>query len=95
MSAYVVVEIEVKDPATYEEYKKAAPASINVYGGKYIVRGGRTETLEGEWAPKRFVILEFENAGKARAWWSSGEYRDAKLVRQRSAVTNMILVEGM
>jgi uncharacterized protein (DUF1330 family) len=95
VAAYVVVEIDVTDPNVYEEYKKLAPASIKVYGGKYIIRGGRTETLEGDWSPKRFVMLEFEDAGKARAWWSSQEYRDAKLMRQRSAVTNMILVEGL
>lgn len=95
MAAYVVVEIDVKDPKTYEDYKKAAPASIGVYGGRYLARGGKTETLEGHWAPKRFVILEFDDAAHARAWWSSEEYRPAKLLRQKSAVTQMILVEGI
>jgi uncharacterized protein (DUF1330 family) len=94
MRAYVVVEINVHDPATYETYKGLAPAGIAAYGGKYLVRGAKCTTLEGSWDPKRFVILEFPTADKARAWWNSPEYAPAKAVRQRSASTQMILVEG-
>jgi uncharacterized protein (DUF1330 family) len=56
MAAYVIVDIDVKDAAGYEEYKKLAPPSIAAYGGKYLVRGGNVEILEGDWSPKRFVI---------------------------------------
>lgn len=95
MSAYVCVEIDVHDPETYAEYIKLAPPSIAQYGGRYIVRGGRTETLEGDWAPKRFVILEFDTMEAARAWWSSPEYAEGKAMRQRSAFTRMLLCEGL
>ena len=78
----------------YEEYKKLTPASIAAYGGKFIVRGGATETLEGDWQPGRVVVLEFPDAGRARQWWNSSEYATAKTIRQSAANTKMILVEG-
>ena len=93
--AYIVVQIDVKDPETYDEYKVLAPPSISAYGGKYIVRGGEVETLEGGWMPRRFVVLEFLDAAKARAWWASAEYAQAKALRQRAAVCEMILVAGL
>jgi len=95
MAAYVAVEITVNNAQTYERYKQLAPASIAAYGGRYLVRGGKTETLEGSWLPSRFVILEFPNAQQARAWWESPEYAPAKALRQASASTEMILVEGI
>ena len=95
MPAYIIVQIDVKDPETYDEYKSLAPPSIERYGGKYIVRGGQVETLEGSWMPRRFVVLEFPDAGSARAWWASPEYADAKALRQRAAGTEMILVAGL
>ena len=94
MSAYVLVDIEVTDPVGYEEYKKLAPATIAQYGGKYIARGGKTETLEGEWSPKRLVILEFESVERAKAWLNSPEYREPRQMRQRTTHTNMIVIEG-
>lgn len=94
MSAYVVVEIEVQDAAPYERYKQAAPASISAYGGRYLARGGRTEVLEGEWTPNRLVILEFESVERAKAWLDSPEYREARALRQASARTNMVVIEG-
>jgi len=95
VSAYVIVEIEVLDPVRYEEYKRLAPPSIAAFGGRYVVRGGRSETLEGDWSPKRIVILEFEGLERARQWWDSPEYRDAKRLRQEIARTRMIAVEGV
>ena len=94
MAAYLVVDIEVRDQEAYEEYRKLAPASLLPYEGKFIVRGGATETLEGDWQPGRIVVIEFPTAERAKAWRSSVDYRDAKAKRQRSASTQMILVEG-
>jgi uncharacterized protein (DUF1330 family) len=94
MTAYVVVQIEIHDPATYERYKEMAPPSIAAYGGRYVVRGGASEVLEGSWQPRRLVVLEFENVERARAWWASPEYAPAKAVRQRCARTEMLLIEG-
>ena len=95
MPAYVVVQIRVNDPETYGRYRRLAERSIPVYGGRYIVRGGATTTLEGTWAPSRFVMLEFPTAAQARAWWDSPEYAEAKRLRQASADTEMLVVEGI
>ena len=95
MSAYIVVDISVNDPAAYEEYKKLAPPSIAQYQGRYIARGGATETLEGSWSPTRLVILEFPSMAQARAWWASPEYAPAKALRNRSASSKMVVVDGL
>ena len=94
MAAYVIAEIDVTDPVGYEEYRKLGPPTIAAYGGKFVVRGGRVEVLEGDWVPKRLVVLEFESLERAKEWWASKEYSAAKQVRQKTAVTNMIIVEG-
>jgi uncharacterized protein (DUF1330 family) len=95
MPAYVIVEINIHDPAGYEEYKKLAGATVEKYGGRYVVRGGSTEVLEGDWKPKRIVVLEFESASRAKEWLNSEEYRKPRKMRHRTARTNMLLVEGM
>lgn len=95
MPCYVIVEIDVTDPTVYEEYRRQAEATVVSQGGKYIVRGGAVETLEGDWRPKRLVVLEFPSVTQARAWWHCEEYRAPKNLRQKSAVTQMILVEGV
>jgi len=94
MPAYVVVQIGIDDPVRYEQYKTLAPPSIAAYGGRYLVRGGPSQPLEGSWQPPRLVILEFPDAAQARAWWSSPEYAPAKAIRQGCARTEMLLVEG-
>lgn len=94
MTAYIVVQIAIHDPATYERYKALAPAAIAAYGGRYVVRGGFSQVLEGSWQPERFVLLEFPTVERARAWWDSPEYAPAKALRQQSAHTEMLLVEG-
>ena len=95
MTAYVIVDIEVTDPTGYEEYKKLAPAAVQLYGGKYIARGGSNETLEGDWKANRLVILEFESVAKAKAWLNSPEYAPARRLRHQYARTNMVVVEGV
>jgi uncharacterized protein (DUF1330 family) len=95
MPAYLIVEIDILDPAGYEQYKNLAAATVTTYGGKYVVRGGSTEVLEGEWQPKRIVVLQFESVERAKAWLNSEEYREPRKMRHRTARTNMILVEGL
>ena len=94
MTAYVIVEIEITDPVGYEDYKKMVPPSLAAYDAKIVVRGGACETLEGGWRPQRMVVLEFPSMMRAKQWWGSTEYRDAKALRQRTAKTKMIVVEG-
>lgn len=95
MAAYIIVNIEITDPGRYKEYIKVAPASIAKFGGKYLVRGGLAEKLEGAWEPRRVVILEFDTFENAKAWWSCEAYSAPKKLRQSAAITNMILVKGI
>lgn len=95
MPAYVVVQVEIHDPATYGRYKELAPVSIAAYGGRFLVRGGPTTALEGSWVPPRLVIVEFPSIERAREWWASEEYAPAKALRQASAKTEMLVVEGL
>jgi uncharacterized protein (DUF1330 family) len=95
MAGYIIAEVEVTDPDKFEEYRKLVPETIAAYGGKYVVRGGTLETLEGEWNPKRLVILEFESCERAKEWLNSKEYAPARKMRWESANTNVIVVEGL
>ena len=95
MPAYVIVNIEIQDPTQYEVYKQMAPGSIETYGGRYIVRGGAVDILEGRWTPRRVVVLEFPDRRQAHLWWNSSEYAAGKEMRQSCAYTEMIVVEGM
>lgn len=94
MAAYVIVEISITNNVEYEEYKKLTPAAIAAYDGKFIVRSTNTESLEGNWQPERMVVLEFPSVERAKEWWNSNEYSKAKEIRQRSASTKMLVVEG-
>lgn len=94
-AAYVIVDIDVHDPATYEEYKRLAPAAVAAFGGEYLVRGGEAEVLEGAWQPRRLVVLRFPDREQARAWLHSPAYAPARAIRLRSAATNMVAADGV
>ena len=95
MSAYFIVDIDIHDAAGLEEYRKQVPATITKYGGRFIVRGGKVEQLEGEWQPKRLVLLEFPSVEQVRRWYDSEEYRPLKAMRLKASNSNLILVEGV
>ena len=95
MAAYVVVEVEVTDPVKWEQHWQMVPPSIQKYGGRLLVEGGAAHTLEGTRSPKRFAIIHFDSIERAKAWWGSPEYRDAKRLRQASARTEMFCLEGV
>ena len=95
MPAYIIVDVTIHNAENYEGYKKLTPASVAAYDGKFIVRGGKTETLEGNWQPGRLVVLQFPSVEQAKEWWASQEYAPAKAIRQANAETKMILVEGL
>ena len=95
MAAYIVVDCEVTDPAKYEQYKELAPPAIARYGGRYLVRGGASAVLEGDWQPKRVVILEFPSLAAAKEFYDSPEYRAARAVRANAATMNLVAVEGV
>ena len=95
MPAYFIAEIEITDPVGFDEYRQLVPATIQQYGGRYIVRGGATETLEGDWQPQRVVVLEFPSLEQARSWYNSEAYRAPKALRFKTAKSKVILAEGV
>ena len=95
MTAYIILDIEVSDPAGYEEYIKLGPPTVALYEGKYITRTIKSETLEGDWKPKRIVVLEFPTVEKAKAWINSPEYAPARALRHKYATSKTIVVEGL
>ncbi len=95
MAAFLIADIEVTDSAGFEEYKRLANDTITAYGGKYVVRGGGFEVLEGDWSPRRIVILEFPNVSLLKAWYDSPEYAPLKHIRERSANSRFVMVEGL
>jgi uncharacterized protein (DUF1330 family) len=94
MPGYVIAEVTVTHPEEYARYREMVPPTVAKYGGRFVVRGGKTETVEGEWTPTRLVVIEFESAARAKEWWASEEYREAKALRQRTARSNVLIVEG-
>jgi uncharacterized protein (DUF1330 family) len=94
MSAYVIAEIEVVDPAAYEDYRKQVLAVVTKFGGKFIVRGGKIEPKEGGWTPKRLVVVEFPSMAQAQKWYDSPEYAPLIKLRQKASKGKLILVEG-
>jgi uncharacterized protein (DUF1330 family) len=94
VTAYVLVDMDVTDPEQYEEYKALAAPSLARYGGRYLVRGGASEVLEGDRVPRRLVVVEFPDADAARRWYHSPEYGEAKAARAGAATGSFILVEG-
>ena len=95
MSAYVIVEVEVTDPEQYARYQALVPASLDANRGRFVARGGETSTLEGDWAPKRIVVLEFEDLEAAKRWYDSPEYLEARALREGAATMRMIAVAGV
>lgn len=94
MKAYIIVDVKITNPTLYDDYRKLTLASLQPFDGKFIVRGGQTETLEGNWDPGRIVVVEFPSMENAKAWWSSPGYAPAKAIRQAASETKMIVVEG-
>jgi len=94
MSVYIIVDLDVTDPEKFAKYREQVSSLIEAYGGKYIVRGGKHEVLEGGWNPNRLVVLEFESAAAAKKFWDSDDYAPVKKMRHESAQSNIVLVEG-
>ncbi|WP_291781169.1 DUF1330 domain-containing protein [Cecembia sp.] len=95
MAALVLVEVSIHDPELYEEYKKHTLATITKFRGRFVVRGAKTETLEGDWNPERLVILEFPDVETAKDWWNSPDYTVAKEIRYKAAQSKMLVVESI
>lgn len=95
MPAYVIADLEITDTDAFAEYGKQAGATVAQYGGRYLVRGGNPQNLEGDWRPGRVTVVQFESVEQARAWWFSPEYEALKPIRQRGSTSDFIIVEGV
>ncbi len=95
MAAYIIFEVDVKDPDGYAKNRDLIQPTLVPFGGRFLVRGGSVECLEGSWKPLRLVVVEFPSVEKAKEWWGSNEYRPAKQVRHETCDTEMILVDGV
>ena len=94
MKAYVIADINVNNPDLYAEYRRQVPATVEKHGGRFLVRGGVSETLEGSWHPTRVVVIEFPDMAAAKAWYNSQEYGPLITLRQKASTGSVILVEG-
>ena len=95
MPAYLIVDCEVTDAAKYEKYKQLTPGAIAAHGGRFVIRGGTTAVLEGNWVPKRIVVIEFPSLAAAKTFYDSPEYREARAARAGAANMNIIAAEGL
>ncbi|MGM4982959.1 MULTISPECIES: DUF1330 domain-containing protein [Rhizobium] len=95
MSAYIISDVTAKDADAFQIYRTRAAASIACYGGRYLVRGGPIEQLEGNWAPRAIIVVEFPDIERARTWYRSPEYAFALEVRDRALSRNLILLDGI
>lgn len=94
MPAYVINDMEVTDPDSFQQYARLSPPTVAQYGGRFLARGGRIEVLEGDRAPQRLVIIEFPDMRQAKAWLNSAEYAPARALRRKASRSNMIVVDG-
>lgn len=95
MAAYVIADILVTDPSGFAEYQQKVPATIAAHGGRYLVRGGAVEVMEGDWAPNRCVVLEFPDMARLKQWYASPAYRPLIAIRERTTKSNLVFVEGI
>ena len=95
MPAYLIANVAVTDAEAFKEYATATPSVIRQYGGRFLVRGGDFEVREGEWNPTRLVVVEFESMEKAKQFYDSPEYAALKSLRQNSADTDWVFVDGI
>ncbi len=95
MAAYFIVDLEVTDRDRFKDYAEAVPSTISAYGGRYLVAGGSVETIEGDWTPRRIIVIEFESLDRAKEWWMSAEYRELKELRRETSQAKILLVDGV
>lgn len=95
MPAYVVIDVDVREPQAYEAYKRAGEVAVAAHGGRFLVRGGGPEVLEGAWSPKRVVVIQFPDRAAAKRWYDSPEYQAARKIREPVSTFDAVLVDGV
>jgi len=94
MAGYVIADVDVHDAESYGEYRKLVAPTIEKYGGRFVVRGGAHEVMDGDWTPHRLIILEFESVATAKEWYGSKEYARALAIRLKATTSSLIIVDG-
>jgi uncharacterized protein (DUF1330 family) len=94
MAAYVIGDIDITDPAAFQEYRNRVGATVEQYGGRFVVRGGKVDPKEGDWQPRLMVMLEFPSLEQAERWYNSSEYKPLIAMREKAARTHLIIAEG-
>ena len=94
MAAYVIGDVEVTDPAAFQEYRNRVGPTVEQYGGRFVVRGGRVNPKEGDWQPHHLLMLEFPSLEQAERWYNSSEYQPLITIREKAARTLLIIAEG-
>ena len=95
MAAYVIIHDEIHDQALFAQFRERVAATIQASGGRYLVRGGAIEVMDGDWKPDRIVVVEFDSADRARDWFKSPEYVEIKEIRKKAATASVVVVEGV
>ena len=95
MTAYIITQVDVHDPRTFDQYRAKAGPVLARFGGEFLVRGGKMEVLEGDWPYGRGVIIKFRDRTSAKKWHESAEYGEIKTLRHASAKANMVVVDGI
>lgn len=95
MAVYMIANVDIKDPTVYDEYRQQVPGTLEKYNGKFLVRGGKVEVLEGDWQLKRVVVIEFADAAAAKRWYESPEYQAIIGLRFKATVSQFVMVEGI
>jgi uncharacterized protein (DUF1330 family) len=95
MPAYIIADVDVTDAQRYADYTAQVPATLETYGGRFLARGGKTETIEGDWLPGRFVIIEFPSMDAAKRWYDSPEYRAILGIRHEASTARIIVTDGV
>ena len=95
MAGYVIVDLQVTDAEVYAEFREKVAGTVEAHGGRYLVRGGSAEAIEGDWAPERLIVMEFDSVAQVKTWLASPEFTDLREIRHRSATANVIVVEGV
>ena len=95
MAGYAIIHDEIQDQALFAEFRRRVGATVEAHGGRYLVRGGAIEVMDGDWSPDRIVVVEFDSVDQARAWLNSPEYTEIKQIRMKAASASVIIVEGV
>jgi len=95
MAVYVIVDMEISDPAAFAAYRAAVPAMVRKHGGEYLVRGGAAEVIEGDWRPGRLVIFRFPDRAAVHAFFGDPDYQPFRELRQRASSADIVMVDGL